>query len=67
VTQLYSIGKNTDVAVTNSNNSKEIAISNNDSMVNMGRLISGQTAPVIGSTSDRLLYPEPTNVQNTAE
>lgn len=62
LTQLYGIGKSTDLAITNSNNNKDIAINNNQSMVNMGRLIAGQTAPVVGTSDQRLIYPEPTPV-----
>jgi len=61
LTQLYGIGKNADIAITNSNNNKDVAINNNQSMVNMGRLIADQPAPVIGGSDVRLIYPEPTN------
>lgn len=61
--QVYGIGKNADIAINNSNNSKEVSINNNESMVNMGRLISGQEAPVIGNSNTRLIFPEPTNIE----
>lgn len=62
-TQLYGITKNADIAINNSNNSRDIAINSNDSMVNMGRLIAGQTAPVVGNNNSQLIYPEPTNTR----
>jgi hypothetical protein len=65
--QVYGIGKNTEVAITSSNNNKDIAINNNDSMVNMGRLIAGQTAPVVGTGDTKLVYPEPTVVTGTTD
>jgi hypothetical protein len=54
---VYGIGKNADVAVTNSNNSRDIAINNTRSMVDMGKLIAGQEVPVVGTPDDVLLYP----------
>jgi hypothetical protein len=60
LTNLYSIGKSTDVAITNSNNNKDIAINNNKTTVEMGRLIAGQEVPVVGTSDDVLLYPRPT-------
>lgn len=44
-TNLYSINRSAAIAVTNSNNSKDIAIDNNRTQVDMGRLIAGQTVP----------------------
>jgi hypothetical protein len=57
--QVYGIGKNADVAVNNSNNARDIAINNTRSMVDMGKLIAGQEVPVIGSSEDVLLFPQP--------
>jgi hypothetical protein len=59
VTQIYGISKNTDVAITNSNNSRDVSINNNRSMVDMGRLIAGQEAPVVGGPNDQLIWPQP--------
>jgi hypothetical protein len=56
---VYGIGKNADVAVNNSNNARDIAINNTRSMVDMGKLIAGQEVPVIGSSEDVLLFPQP--------
>jgi hypothetical protein len=55
---VYGIGKNADVALTNSNNSRDIAINNNRSMVDMGKLIAGQEVPVVGTSNDVLLFPQ---------
>jgi hypothetical protein len=65
--QVYGIGKSTEVAITNSNNNRDVSINNNDSMVNMGRLIADQTAPVVGDSNTKLIYPEPTVVTGTAD
>jgi hypothetical protein len=59
---VYGIGKNADVAVTNSNNSRDIAINSNRSMVDMGKLIAGQEVPVVGTSNDVLLFPQPAQV-----
>jgi len=64
LTQFYSIEKNTELAITQSNNNRSISAHNMDSMVNMGRLISGQTAPVTGDSDTVLIYPEPQNNSN---
>jgi hypothetical protein len=61
--QVYGIGKNAEVAVTNSNNSRDISINNTRSMVDMGKLIAGKEVPVIGGSDDVLLYPEPTVIE----
>jgi hypothetical protein len=55
LTQLYSIGKSTDLAIVNSNNNKEIAINSNETMLGFGKLI---VDPVIGTSTDVLLYPQ---------
>ena len=60
LTQVYGINKSTDLAVTQSNNSRDIALNNTDSMVDMGKLIADQEVPVVGTSEDRLIYPEPT-------
>lgn len=43
--QVYGIGKSSEIAITNSNNNRDIAVDNNRTSVNMGRLIAGQTVP----------------------
>jgi hypothetical protein len=60
-TQVYAIGKNTDVAITHSNNSVESQKSNNGMVVD---LVQGRTTPIVGNktdadgaTEDFLLYP----------
>ena len=55
LTQFYSISKNTDLAIVNSNNSKDIAINSNETMLGFGKLI---VDPVIGTSSDVLLHPQ---------
>jgi hypothetical protein len=62
---VYGIGKNAEVAITNSNNAKDVSISTTRGMVDMGKLIGGREVPVIGGPDDRLLYPEPTNTAIT--
>ena len=54
LTQFYSIGKSTDLAIVNSNNNKEIAINSNETMLGFGKLI---VDPIIGTQDDVLLYP----------
>jgi hypothetical protein len=62
LTQVYAIGKSTDVAITHSNNSVKSQQSNNEMVVD---LVQGRTTPIIGnrttdadgSTEDFLLYP----------
>lgn len=61
LTQFYSIGKSTEIAITNSNNSKEIAMDNNATTVD---LVQGRIPPIIGNKTDAdgateefLLYP----------
>jgi hypothetical protein len=56
--QVYGIGKSADVAVTNSNNSRDVSINNTRSMVDMGKLIAGQEVPVVGTSNDVLLFPQ---------
>ena len=53
LTQVYAIGKSTDVAITHSNNSVKSQQSNNDMVVD---LVQGR-APIIGGADDVLLYP----------
>lgn len=55
LTQFYSIGKSTDLAIVNSNNNKDIAIHSNETMLGFGKLI---VDPVIGTSDDVLLYPQ---------
>ena len=55
LTQFYSIGKSTDLAIVNSNNNKEIAINSNETMLGFGKLI---VDPIIGTQDDVLLYPQ---------
>jgi hypothetical protein len=54
LTQFYSIGKSTDLAIVNSNNNKEIAINSNETMLGFGKLI---VDPIVGTQEDVLLYP----------
>jgi PBP1b-binding outer membrane lipoprotein LpoB len=61
LTQVYAIGKSTDVAITHSNNSVESLKSNNGMVVD---LVQGRPTPIVGnktgadgSTEDFLLYP----------
>ena len=54
LTQIYGIGKSTDLAIINSNNNKEIAINSNETMLGFGKLI---VDPVIGTSADVLVYP----------
>ncbi len=54
LTQLYSIGKSTDLAIINSNNNKEIAINSNETMLGFGKLI---VDPIVGTQDDILVYP----------
>ena len=54
LTQVYAIGKSTDVAITNSNNSVELQKSNNDMVVD---LVKGRKEPIVGGANDVLLYP----------
>lgn len=55
LTQFYAIGKSTDVAIVNSNNNKDIAINNNEMVVD---LVKGRKEPIIGTSDDVLLYPQ---------
>lgn len=57
LTQFYSIGKNTEVAITNSNNAKDISVNTNQTMLGFGRLAAGKEIPIIGTKDDVLLYP----------
>ena len=61
LTQVYAIGKSTDVAITHSNNSVELQKSTNGMVVD---LVQGRPTPIIGNrtdgdgaTEDFLLYP----------
>ena len=62
LTQVYAIGKSTDVAITHSNNSVESQKNNNSMIVD---LVQGRATPIVGektgadgSTEDFLLYPQ---------
>ena len=55
LTQFYNIGKTTDLAITNSNNNKDIAINSNETMLGFGKLI---VTPIVGTGDDVLLYPQ---------
>jgi hypothetical protein len=63
LTQVYAIGKSTDVAITHSNNSVKSQQSNNEMVVD---LVQGRETPIIGNratdadglqSEDFLLYP----------
>lgn len=54
LTQFYSIQKNAEISIVNSNNSLEAQKSNNSMVVD---LVKGRIDPVIGSQDDVLLYP----------
>jgi hypothetical protein len=54
LTQFYSIQKNAEIAIVNSNNSLESQKSNNGMVVD---LVQGRIPPVIGTEDDVLLYP----------
>jgi hypothetical protein len=63
LTQVYAIGKSTDVAITHSNNSVKSQQSNNEMVVD---LVQGRATPIIGNrtsdtdgsqSEDFLLYP----------
>jgi hypothetical protein len=54
LTQFYSIQKNAEIAIVNSNNSLEGQKSNNGMVVD---LVQGRIPPVIGTEDDVLLYP----------
>jgi hypothetical protein len=57
ITQVYAIGKNTDVAINNSNNAKDISVNTNETMLGFGRLSAGKDVPIVGKEDDVLLYP----------
>ena len=54
LTQFYSIQKNAEIAIVNSNNSLESQKSNNEMVVD---LVQGRIPPIIGTEDDVLLYP----------
>jgi hypothetical protein len=61
LTQFYSIQKNAEISITNSNNSLEAQKSNNGMIVD---LVQGRPTPIVGnrtdtdgSSQDFLLYP----------
>jgi hypothetical protein len=54
LTQFYSIQKNAEIAIVNSNNSLESQKSDNGMVVD---LVQGRIPPVIGTEDDVLLYP----------
>jgi hypothetical protein len=53
-TQVYAIGKSTDVAITHSNNSVKAQQSNNNMVVD---LVKGRNEIIVGQEGDVLLYP----------
>lgn len=53
LTQFYSIQKNAEISITNSNNSLEAQKSNNSMIVD---LVQGR-GPIVGTQDDVLLYP----------
>ena len=55
LTQIYGIGKSTDLAIVNSNNNKDIAVNTNQTMLGFGKLI---VDPIVGTQDDVLLYPQ---------
>jgi len=54
LTQFYSIQKNAEISITNSNNSLAAQKSSNGMIVD---LVQGRIPPVIGTEDDVLLYP----------
>jgi hypothetical protein len=54
LTQFYAIGKQTEVAITHSNNSVASQQSNNDMVVD---LVQGRVVPIVGTEDDVLIYP----------
>lgn len=54
LTQFYSISKNAEIAITNSNNNLEAKKSDNNMIVD---LVKDRAEPVIGDADDVLLYP----------
>lgn len=54
LTQFYSIGKSTDLAIVNSNNNKDVAINSNETMLGFGKLI---VDPIVGTQDSVLVYP----------
>jgi hypothetical protein len=54
LTQFYSISKNAEISIVNSNNSLSAQKSNNGMIVD---LVQGRIPPVIGTEDDVLLYP----------
>ena len=54
LTQFYSIGKSTDLAIVNSNNNKDIAVNSNETMLGFGKLI---VDPIVGTQDSVLVYP----------
>ena len=55
LTQIYGIGKSTDLAIVNSNNNIDIAINSNETMLGFGKLI---VDPIVGTQDDVLVYPQ---------
>lgn len=56
LTQIYGIQKNAEVAVNQSNNSRDVQINTNQTMLGMGALTQGV---VTGTGGMQMLYPEP--------
>ena len=54
ITQFYSITKNADMAINNSNNALTGKLADNDMIVD---LVHDRITPIVGTTDDVLLYP----------
>jgi hypothetical protein len=54
ITQFYSITKNAEMAINNSNNSLTGKLADNDMITD---LVHGRIDPVVGTSDDVLLYP----------
>ena len=54
ITQFYSITKNAEMAINNSNNALEGKLADNDMITD---LVHGRITPIVGTEDDVLLYP----------
>ena len=54
ITQFYSITKNAEMAINNSNNSLKGKLADNDMITD---LVHGRITPIVGTEDDVLLYP----------
>jgi hypothetical protein len=54
ITQFYSITKNAEMSINNSNNSLTGKLADNDMITD---LVHGRITPIVGTTDDVLLYP----------